>query len=192
MTTTAPTMEELMQMLISQQTNHQEFIKNMGTRSTTTKPQLTAPRLGGQNVTGIWTGSGASGLLEEPNSTNCMRTFDTDVIKNHQAMSPIEDRCKKGLRDSPELLFCMPDEPNAGTIVNSIRALEDHLTLCGMEGAFQIFQPTPTGITTLHMLQSPGRITTEIVDAWCKATLVDGIPKAQPQRITWSSCCLSP
>jgi hypothetical protein len=141
------------------------------------KPTLQTPRLGGLNVTGVWTGSGASGLLLEPNSTHCMRTFATDVIKNHQAMAPIEDRCKKGLRDSPELLFCMPDEPNAGTIVSSIRALEDHIILCGMEGAFTILTATSSNVTSVNMLQSPGRITTEIVDAWCQASLTDGIPK---------------
>jgi hypothetical protein len=108
-----------------------------------------------------------------------MRTFDTDVIKNHQAMAPIEDRCKKGLRDSPELLFCMPDEPNAGTIVNSIRALEDHIILCGMEGAFNIIVGDHSGLTTLNMLQRPGRVTAAIVDAWCEASLDIGVPRVQ-------------
>jgi hypothetical protein len=71
----------------------------------------------------------------------------------------------------------MPDEPNAGTIVNSIRALEDHFILCGMEGAFNIMSAGgPLGLTTLTMLQRPGRVTAEIVDAWCKASLEDGIP----------------
>jgi hypothetical protein len=96
-----------------------------------------------------------------------MRTFDTDVIKNHQAMAPIENCCKKGLRDSPELLFCMADEPNAGTIVNSIRALEHHIILCGMEGAFNIISSGGAfGLNTLTtMLQHPGRVNTDIVNA---------------------------
>jgi hypothetical protein len=85
-----------------------------------------------------------------------MRTFDTDVIKNHQAMAPVEDRCKKGLRDSPELLFFMPDEPNAGTIVNSIRALEDHIILCGMEGAFNIIAGGPSGLELCFFIPPAG------------------------------------
>jgi hypothetical protein len=121
-----------------------EAMAAIGSKSASTKRlTLKKPCLGGISVTGVWTGSGASGLFQEPNSTFCMRTIDTDVIKNHQAMAPIEDRCKKGLRDSPELLFCMPDEPNAGTIVNSIRALEDHIILCGMEGAHRASLPSP-------------------------------------------------
>jgi hypothetical protein len=71
----------------------------------------------------------------------------------------------------------MSDEPNAGTIVNSIRALEDHIVLCGMEGAFNIISVGgQSGLTTLTMLQHPGRVTAAIVDAWCKASLDDGIP----------------
>jgi hypothetical protein len=151
----------------------------IGSKSSSKKPTLTTkPCLGGISVTGVWTGSGASGLFREPNSTFCMRTFDTDVIKNHQAMAPIEDRCKKGLRDSPELLFCMPDESNAGTIVSSIRALEDHIILCGMEGAFNIITSGAAfGINTLTMLQHPGRVNSDIVSAWCRASLVLGVPR---------------
>jgi hypothetical protein len=168
-------------------------------KSSSKKPTLTKPRLGGISVTGVWTGSGASGLFREPNSTFCMRTFDTDVIKNHQAMAPIEDRCKKGLRDSPELLFCMPDESNAGTIVSSIRALEDHIILCGMEGAFNIITSGAAfGISTLTMLQHPGRVNSDIVSAWCRAiwSLVsqDLIPMATLNSIPFApttapTCC---
>jgi hypothetical protein len=119
-------------------------------RSTPRPPPLATP-----GPAPVWNGNGASDRLGEPNCTYCMRTFDTDAIKSHQAMSPIEDRCKKDLRDSPELLFCIPDELNVGTIVNhSIRALEGHFTLCDTEGAFQISQAAPSGTTTLPILQS--------------------------------------
>jgi hypothetical protein len=73
----------------------------------------------------------------------------------------------------------MPDEPNAGTIVNSIRALEDHIILCGMEGAFNIIIGGHSGLTTLNMLQRPGRVTAAIVDAWCEASLDTGVPRVQ-------------
>jgi hypothetical protein len=79
-----------------------EAMTAIGSKSASTKKlPLTKPRLGGISVTGVWMGSGASGLSQEPNSTFCMHTLDTDVTKNHQAMTPVEDRCKKGLRDSP-------------------------------------------------------------------------------------------
>jgi len=175
-TTEEPTVADLMKMILSQQ----ELLKTMGSsRPPYTRPPLVKPRVGNIDITGVWTGNGASDLMEEPTSTYCMRTFDADTNKNHQQLAPVQDRCKQGLRDSPELLFCMPDEPNAGTIVRSIQALEDHLTLCGMEGVFTLIQATPSGLETLNMLQSPGRVTTEIVDAWCKAVMTDGIPRVE-------------
>jgi hypothetical protein len=72
----------------------------------------------------------------------------------------------------------MPDESNAGTIVNSIRALEDHIILCGMEGAFSLITSGAAfGLNTLNMLQHPGRVNSDIVNTWCKASLILGVPR---------------
>ena len=167
---------DLMKMIIS----HQEFLKTLGSHKTS-RTSLVKPRIGGEDITGMWTGHGASGLQKEPTSTHCMRMFDTDVLKNHQAMAPIQDFCKKGLRDSPELLFCMSDEPNAGTIVPSIRALEDHIIDCGMEGVFQIVTRDSSGVTTtLNMLHSPGMLTDDMVDKWCQDVMTAGVPTSGP------------
>jgi hypothetical protein len=47
-----------------------EAMTAIGSKSASTKKlTLTKPRLGGISVTGVWTGSGASGLSQEPNST---------------------------------------------------------------------------------------------------------------------------
>lgn len=137
------------------------------------KTQLEAPRVGGKSDTGVWTGIGAGGLLQEPTSAYCMRAFNTDVIKNHTAMLPIETYCKRGLKDSPELLFCMPDEPNNGTIVNSIHAFHEHVTHCGFEGIFNL---TLKNGKTLNMLLEPGMVNKEILKGWCDAVMTDGVP----------------
>jgi hypothetical protein len=55
------------------------------------------PRAGGINATGAWTGSGSGQLGAEPFSGYCMRAFQADPVKNHQAMAPIEERCRRGL-----------------------------------------------------------------------------------------------
>ncbi|CAB9499472.1 hypothetical protein SEMRO_62_G035250.1 [Seminavis robusta] len=80
-------------------------------------PTLEKPRVGGLNATGAWTGHGVGGEGTSPMSAQCMRDFKTDVIKNHQALSPIELKCKEGLSGSPDLLFSLPGEPNADKAV---------------------------------------------------------------------------
>jgi len=70
------------------------------------------PRIGGTSPAGVWTGFGAGGQRKDPQSARCMREFNTDVVKSFTAMAPIRDKCHLGLRDTPELLFSMPNEPN--------------------------------------------------------------------------------
>lgn len=136
------------------------------------------PRIGGKTSTGIWTGLGAGGEGLEPFGSNCFRAFATDVIRNHSSMSPIETKCKKGLKDMPEVHFCMPDEPNSGGIVSSLQCFEEHVTSCGMETVFII---TKSDGSTLNMLAEPGMTSREIVSEWCKQVLVTGIiPEDSP------------
>lgn len=131
-----------------------------------------APRVGGKTSTGIWTGLGAGEEALEPFGSNCFRAFDTDVIRNHSSMSPIETKCKAGLKEEPEVHFCMPDEPNSGGIVSSLQCFEEHVISCGMEAVFII--PRADG-TTLNMLAEPGMTSREIVTDWCKSVLTTGV-----------------
>ena len=143
----------------------------LNSRSTHTTRTFVKPRIGGVSPAGVWTGHGAGGQGRDPQSARCMREFNTDVVKSFTAMAPIEDKCHLGLRDSPNLLFGMPNEPNANTVVSSITAFEEQMIQHGMEAVFHIV--TPDG--TLNMLQEPGRCTNAIIDAWCDDLLSQGV-----------------
>jgi len=101
-----------------------------------------------------------------------MREFNTDVVKSFTAMAPIEDKCHLGLRDSPSLLFGMPNEPNANTVVSSITAFEERMIQHGMEAMFHVVAADGT---VLNMLQEPGRCTSAIIDTWCDDLLTHGV-----------------
>ena len=147
-----------------------EFLKSIGKKSAAAT--LDVPRLGGTNTTGAWTGFGAGELQQEPASSSCMRAFNTDVLKNHQAISPIEAKCKEGLSKSPELQFCMASEPNAKLIIYSIHSFEDLMIQAGMDGIFTLVKDD---LTTVNMLKQPGMITTDLVKTWCEDVLVKGV-----------------
>ena len=71
-----------------------------------------------------------------------MRDFDVaEVIKNHQAMMPIQEHCIKGLQDSTDLLFSGKHESNADSAMLSIHAFRQAMIDCGMEGVFAIILP---------------------------------------------------
>jgi len=67
-----------------------------------------------------------------------MCEFNTDVVKSFTAMAPIEDKRHLDLRNSPSLLFHMPNKPNANTVVSSITASEEQMIQCGMEAVFHV------------------------------------------------------
>ena len=81
----------------------QQLMAGFANNATRQAKTFTAPRVGGTNSTGVWTGMGSDGAGTAPKSANCYRAFDADVIKNHTAMAPIEVKCQAGLKDSPEL-----------------------------------------------------------------------------------------
>lgn len=138
---------------------------------------LTKPRFGGITSTGAWTGMGAGGEGFDPYSNYCMREFNIDIHKNHQSMHPIQDKCKQGLRDTPELLFGLSHEMSVQSIVTSIRAFEKVMVECGMDGVFSI---VGRDLTILQFLQEPGLVTQAIVDTWCKDLLVSGVATLDP------------
>jgi len=111
-------------------------------------------------------GAGNQGLT--PKSASCMRDFKTDEVKNFNAMSPIEEKCQKGLLDQA---FSMPDESNANLVVTSLIVFEEHMINHSMEGVFHIIRIDGT---ILNMLQEPGMCTTSVVDLWCVDLLVMG------------------
>jgi len=84
-----------------------------------------------------------------------MRDFNTDEVKNFNAMSPIEEKCQKGLLNQASLWFSMPDESNAKLVVSSLIAFEERVINHGLEGVFLIVQVDGT---VLNMLQEPGGV----------------------------------
>ena len=149
------------------------LINNLQAKTTSSNvTSLVLPRHGSISDTGVWTGMGASGTGLRPFSKNCMRAFKTDPIKNHQHMHPIEDKCKLGLRDYPELHFSLNHEPNAQTIVTSIRAFEKFIASCGMDGVFTIID---SNLASVNLLQTPGMVTQANIDLWCTDVLDKGV-----------------
>ena len=150
----------------------QQLMAGFANNATRQAKTFTAPRVGGTNSTGVWTGMGSDGAGTAPKSANCYRGFDADVIKNHTAMTPIEVKCSTGLKDSPELLFSTNEESNAGKVVPSLYAFKDSMVNCGMEGVFNIVQADGTKV---NMLTSPGMVTTTMVGTWCDDLLTNGV-----------------
>ena len=149
----------------------QQIAMLLNSRGAPTTRVFVKPRIGGVSPAGVWTGYGAGGQGKDPQSARCMREFNTDVVKSFTAMAPIEDKCHLGLRNSPTLLFGMPNEPNANTVVSSITAFEERMIQHGMEAVFHIV----TSDGTLNMLQEPGRCTSDIIDTWCDDLLNQGV-----------------
>jgi hypothetical protein len=131
------------------------------------------PRTGGVNDTGAWTGSGSGQLGTEPLSGYCMRTFQADPIKNHQAMAPIEERCRSGLSSvTTDPLFSMADEPDAYKTLLSIKAFEKLVIYCGMDSVFYIVLDDGSKV---NMLREPGLVTNTMVVTWCEDVLCKGV-----------------
>jgi hypothetical protein len=149
-----------------------QIIAALNVKSDKTSAPIVRPRHGSISETGAWTGMGASGSGVRPFSKYCMRAFKTDPIKNHQHMHPIEDKCKSGLRDSPELHFALSHEPNAHTVVASIRAFEKFIASCGMDGVFTIVDKD---LGKINFLQQPGMVNQTAIDDWCSAVLDNGV-----------------
>jgi len=149
----------------------QQIAMLLNSRGAPTTRVFVKPHIGGVSPAGVWTGYGAGRQGKDPQSAHCMREFNTDVVKSFTAMAPIEDKCHLRLRDSPSLLFGMPNEPNANTVVSSITAFEERMIQHGMEAVFHVV----TSDGTLNTLQEPSRCTLAIIDTWCDDLLTQGV-----------------
>ena len=95
------------------------------TVSNPTSPSPPAPRVGGVNRLGAWTGLGALDEGQDPRSPNCMRAFQADPLKEHQALKPVIKACIKGITED-NVQFCLNNETNADRICLCIRNIEEH------------------------------------------------------------------
>ena len=113
----------------------------------------------------------------------CMRAFHgNDKLKSYLATKPNEAACEAGLSKVPELLFCTPQEPNAGNFAKSLRAIEKIFVRCGLEGVFHVNRMVDGTFVSTNMLKQGGRITWEILDEWIDALTNTGVPLAGATR----------
>lgn len=165
----------------------QALVKHLSGQTTQSRPSPLTPRYGGKSTAGAWTGMGAGGEGREPYSNYCMREFDIDIHKNHTAMHPIQDKCKLGLRDRPELLFSLPHESNGNLVVESLRAFEKVAVECGFDGVFDI---TAHDLSVIKFLQEPGMVDQASVDSWCTQLLTTGVYGPAPSGSGMVAHCL--
>ena len=132
------------------------------TVSNPTYPSPPVPHVGGVNRLGAWTGLGALDEGQDLRSPNCMRAFQADPLKEHQALKPVAEACVEGITED-NMQLCLSNEPNADRICLCIRNIQEHFQDLGMEPICNIHLK---GGDTINMLQEPGLLTDDIVDTW--------------------------
>ena len=155
-------------------------------------PTIAAPRVGGTDDTGAWTGKGSGG---GPKSGNCYRQFKTSTINDHKARAPIEAVCRAGLK--PPRIFCQSDESEAKMTIPTIVALQAYAIEHGLESVFCIVQDDGTEI---NMLETPGLVNLDMVKTWVTDLTVDGVHDGNGGRhavcpydrmnLTWSGAAV--
>ena len=86
----------------------------------TTYAHTDNPHVGGVNRLGAWTGLGALDEGVDPRSPNCMRRFQAEPLKEHQALKPVFEACVEGVTKE-SLQFCLGNEPNVSRTCLCIR-----------------------------------------------------------------------
>ena len=147
-------------------------------RKTYPKPQ--APRVGGVNEVGAWTGNGAADDLSTPRTNSCMRKLIMDESKNYAQVSIIEEKCRLGLKSVGGPYFCLETEPDAKHVVTTILNLQAFLETHGMEPVFDIIKSDGTKIS---MLAQPAMLTASMLTDWLQALRQDGVPDGKGGKL---------
>ena len=166
------------------------LLQQLQTSSTSTN-LLPKPRVGGVTGVGVWTGLGAGKLGLQPSSNSCYRKLAGSEIKSFKTITDIEDKCKLGFRDRPDLHFGLHTEPNHDKGATILRALEDCMCDYGMDGVFCI----ETNHETLQMFKQPGFLDDDIVTKWVEALQTTGVKGApvcpyDETNLLWSGSAL--
>ena len=135
-------------------------------------PDPPAPRVGGVNDNGAWTGNGAAHNHQLPRTIHCMRKLKMDEAKSYSQLVAIEDRCRKGLKSMTGPLFCLESEPEANQVVTVLLNLQKFLEAHGLEPPFEIV--TRDG-SKVNMLQQPGLVNKSMLQAWIQDLTVLGV-----------------
>jgi hypothetical protein len=124
--------------------------------------QLDPPRVGGINKSGVWAGQGLQQLGLEPNSHHCMREFTSEGTKEMIALGKIKEFCKAGLKETGPK-FSLSHEKDIQPLVLCIKAIQEHMEQCGLEGVFIIIMAAGTSI---NLFKYPALASIEIIKTW--------------------------
>jgi hypothetical protein len=132
---------------------------------------LDTPRVGGINESRVWVGQGLQQLGQEPNSHHCMREFVSKGTKEMIALGKIKEFCKAGLKDTgPKFSFSY--EKEIQPLVPCIKAIQEHIEQCGLEGVFIIV--TAAG-TSINMFKYPALASIDIIQTWILDLTTHGV-----------------
>jgi len=111
------------------------------------------------------------GLFMESKELSNYRQFcGSEHLKNKVRVGAIQKECQLGIQDADNI-FCTSHESNAHRTVACIEAFKELVVQHGMEGVFIIVTP----LETINMLETPGKVSKVMVQAWIKDLLVDGV-----------------
>jgi hypothetical protein len=152
------------------------FAKLYAKAKGTTNLVKVAPRYGGIDEFGPWTGSGQRGQFKLPKNFNCCKGFSQgDPMRNETTLGKLQDKCQLGIQDDVNL-FRTSHELNSNRVVEGIAAFQEFAVAKGMEGVFIIVRQDGS---TLDMLKTPGMISQSMVTTWCTDLMVDGVHEPQ-------------
>ncbi len=145
-----------------------------------TYPKPSAPRVGGVNEVGAWTGNGAADDKSTPRTNSCMRKLIMDESKNYAQVSIIEEKCRLGLKSVGGPYFCLETESDAKHVVTTIINLEAFLETHGMEPVFEIIKMDGSKVS---MLAQPAMLNASLMTDWMTALRQDGVPDGKGGRL---------
>lgn len=126
---------------------------------------LKAPRVGGINANGAWTGHGEGGLGTKPKSGLCHRAHSfSDKAKCLSELNKVEIACKAGLKEKPTHPFTLPVEQGKTGLSDCLLEFETFVINTEMEGVFTLI--TRDGLK-VNMFRECGKLDDDLVEDWC-------------------------
>ena len=129
---------------------------------------FTAPRVGGLDDTGPWTGNGMGLTHLSPRTENCRRGFYGDPMKAMRQQTKIDTECQKGMADA-KTLYCLKTETAAEKTSAISRKMKENLVVCGLEPVFQLVQRDGK---IIDMLKNAMRVKEPMLKTWLDDLLI--------------------
>ena len=143
--------------------------------------KLTAPRFGGLDDTGVWTGHGLNDgqVNPEPRTYHCYREFLDTGTKSKYSLGKIREDCMEGLKEKGPH-FSLTHEKEAEALIPCIKAAMRFMETNGMDGVFLIVLPSGT---TINMFETPALASIDVVKTWVQDLTVDGVHDGRGRRL---------